>query len=143
MYLLDTNVVSELRKASTGRAEPKLVAWAKSIPTHNFYLSVVTILELEIGILRMERKDANQGAMLRNWMNNQVAPAFANRVLSIDEAVALYCASLHVPDPRSERDALIAATALTHGLSVATRNTADFEATGVNLINPWEYESTA
>ncbi len=140
MYLLDTNVVSELRKAKTGSAEPRLVAWAVTVPAHDLYLSVITILELEIGILRVERKDKRQGKMLRHWMDNHVTPGFANRVLPIDESVARSCARLHVPDPRSERDALIAATALIHGLIVVTRNTSDFEATGVSMINPWELD---
>jgi toxin FitB len=101
------------------------------------YLSVITIMELEIGILRLERRDQRQGAMLRAWLENHVIPAFAGRTLSIDAAVARRCARLHVPDPRSERDALIAATALRDGMTVVTRNLADFENLGVRLINPW------
>jgi predicted nucleic acid-binding protein len=137
MYLLDTNVVSDLRKAKTGGAEPRLIAWAVGVPAHDLYLSVISILELEIGILRMERKDATQGALLRNWMDTQVIPGFANRVIPVDEVIARCCAQLHVPDPKSERDALLAATAVIHGLTIVTRNTSDFESTGVTIVNPW------
>ena len=137
MFVLDTNVVSELRKAASGRADARVVAWARSIPSTALFLSVVTILEIEQGILQVERRDLRQGALIRHWFVRQVQPAFAGRVLPIDDAVALRCARLHVPDPRNERDALIAATALVHGMSVATRNTADFAATGVGLLDPW------
>ncbi len=137
MYLLDTNVVSELRRAKAGRANPHVVAWAANIPVASLFVSVVTVLELEWGVLRIERRDAEQGALLRIWLEEQVLPAFSERILPVDSAVARYCARLHVPDPRSERDAFIAATALTHGLIVATRNVADFQPTGVKIFNPW------
>ncbi|NMQ21487.1 type II toxin-antitoxin system VapC family toxin, partial [Candidatus Competibacter phosphatis] len=128
MYLLDTNVVSELRRAKAGKADPHVVAWAASVPVVSLFLSVVTVLELEWGVLRIERRDPAQGALLRAWLEERVLPAFSERMLPVDVAVARRCARLHVPDPRSERDALIAATALTHGLIVATRNGADFRA---------------
>lgn len=137
MWLLDTNVVSELRKARTGRADPKVVAWAESVSPASLFLSVITLQELELGVLQTERRDAAQGRVLRAWLDDQVIPAFAGRVLVIDAAVALRCARLHVPDPRSEADALIAATALVHGMTVVTRNVADFAPTGVALLNPW------
>jgi predicted nucleic acid-binding protein len=137
MWLLDTNVVSELRKARTGRADPNVVAWAQSVPPASLFLSVVTLQELELGVLQAERRDAAQGRVLRTWLDDQVFPAFAGRVLVIDTAVALRCARLHVPAPRSEADALIAAMALVHGMTVVTRNTADFAPTGVALFNPW------
>lgn len=135
MYLLDTNVVSELRKA--GKADKNVSAWAESVPANSLFLSAITILELETGILLIERRDPKQGAMLRNWLNTQVLPAFANRILPVDVAVAQRCAKLHVPDPRADRDSLIAATALVHGMAVVTRNVADFELTGVEIFNPW------
>jgi predicted nucleic acid-binding protein len=94
-------------------------------------------MELELGILTIERKDATQGAMLRSWLEQHVLPEFSGRTLPVDTAVALRCARLHVPDKRGERDALIAATALVHGMTVVTRNVADFKPTGVTLINPW------
>lgn len=137
MYLLDTNVISELRKAKAGKADPKVVAWAERIPAPNLFLSVITLLELETGLLLIERRDLLQGAILRCWLETQVIPAFSERILPVDTPVARRCARLHVPDPRSGRDALIAATALIHDLTVVTRNVADFEPTGVRIINPW------
>lgn len=137
MYLLDTNVVSELRKLRSGKANPGLVAWSRTVPTSSLLLCAATVLELEIGVLLMERRDRTQGAMLRTWLDHQVMPAFAGRVLAIDTAVALRCAGLHVPNRRPDRDALIAATALVHGLTLVTRNVADFAGTGVALCNPW------
>ncbi|MGD0732401.1 MAG: type II toxin-antitoxin system VapC family toxin [Terracidiphilus sp.] len=138
MYLLDTNVVSELRKAKTGKADPRVKAWAEEIPEEFMYLSAICILELERGTLLMERKDPFQGALLRSWIDHQVLPAFADRIVLVDIPVALRCATLHVPGPRSYRDALIAATALVHGMTVVTRNISDFRPTGVALLNPWE-----
>lgn len=137
MFLLDTNVVSELRKARQGRADPGVITWAGSVNAKTLYLSAISLMELETGVLGIERKDAAQGTLLRTWLNQQVLPGFAGRVLAVDATVALACARLHVPDRKSERDALIAATALVHGLTVVTRNLADFEGTGVPLINPW------
>lgn len=137
MYLLDTNVVSELRKAKAGKADKNVRAWAESVLATSMFVSSITILELETGILLVERRDPTQGALLRTWLDGHVLPAFAGRILSIDVAVALRCAKLHVPDPRSDRDALIAATALVHGMTVVTRNVADFELTGVAILNPW------
>jgi predicted nucleic acid-binding protein len=137
MYLLDTNVVSELRKAKAGKANKNVKAWAKGVPTASLFLSVISILELELGVLQIERRDTAQGAVLRAWLDGHVLPAFTGRILVIDTAVAQRCAKLHVPDPRSDRDALIAATALIHGMTVVTRNVADFSSTGVEIFNPW------
>ncbi|CAN1600071.1 PIN domain-containing protein [Pseudomonas mediterranea] len=135
MYLLDTNVISELRKP---QADRNVQAWARSVAAPSLYVSAITVLELETGVLRFERKDPSQGSRLRTWLDNHVLPAFAGRILAVDRAVALRCARLHVPDRSNECDALIAATALIHGLTVVTRNVADFEASGVTLLNPWE-----
>lgn len=136
MYLLDTNVVSELRKGA--RAHPPLVRWARVTPLHDLYLSVVSAMELEIGVLLMERRDPSQGAVLRRWLEANVLRRFAGRVLSIDVAVARCCAGLHARSPRSRNDAYIAATAIVHGFTVVTRNVADFSPLGVGLFNPWE-----
>lgn len=136
MFLLDTNIVSELRVPK--RADINVLAWASSQPVAAQFLSSITVLELELGVLRMERKDAAQGAVLRAWLDGQVLPQFAGRVLAFDQSVALRCAKLHVPDPRAERDAVIAATAIVHGMTVVTRNTEDFILTGVPLLNPWD-----
>lgn len=137
MYLLDTNVISELRKAKTVHRRVK--GWARSVSATTLFLSSISILELEIGILLVERRDPVQGKLLRSWMDGHVLPAFHERVLAVDTAVAQRCATLHVPNPRSDRDALIAATALVHGLTVVTRNVEDFEPTGVKILDPWQY----
>ena len=137
MFLLDTNVISELRKAGDGKADANVVAWLSSVDATTFYLSAITLMEIELGILRIERRDPAQGARLRAWMDQHILPEFADRTLPVDTAVALRCAPLHVPDPRPERDALIAATALAHGMTVVTRNAKDFAPTGVKLLNPW------
>jgi predicted nucleic acid-binding protein len=137
MFLLDTNVISELRKAGDGRADANVIAWLSSEDATQFYISSITLMELELGILRIERRDPGQGARLRTWMDNHVLPEFSERTLPVDTAVALLCARLHVPDPRPDRDAYIAATAHLHGMTVVTRNVADFEPTGVHLLNPW------
>lgn len=137
MYLLDTNVVSELRKIRAGKADSHVTDWANSIDAADLYVSVISIQELEIGVLLAERRDPSQGAVFRVWLDNHVLPAFSGRILSVDCAVALRSARLHVPDPRPVRDGLIAATALVHGMTVVTRNVADFKPTGVTTLNPW------
>ena len=137
MYLLDTNVVSELRKVRVGKADAHVAEWADSIDASDLYLSVITIHELEIGVLLAERRDPSQGALFRAWLNGHVLPAFTGRILAIDTVVAQRSARLHVPDPRPVRDGLIAATALVHGMVVVTRNVADFAPTGVATFNPW------
>lgn len=138
MYLLDTNVVSELRKVRSGKADANLTAWTQTVDAAELFVSAITILELELGVLSVERRDAIQGALLRSWLEQHVLPEFSARTLSVDTAVALRCARLHVPDRRGERDALIAATALVHGMTVVTRNVADFRPTWVALVNPWD-----
>ena len=138
MFLLDTNVVSELRKVRLGRADKNVAQWADSVDAADLYLSAITLQELEIGVLLAERRDATQGAVLRTWLQNHALPAFAGRILSVDAAVAQRSAALHVPDPRPFRDSLIAATALVHGMTLVTRNVADFEACGLDWLNPWD-----
>jgi predicted nucleic acid-binding protein len=136
MFLLDTNVLFELRRRD--RIDPRVAAWADDIHPSDLFISAITILEIEAGTLMLERRDKAQGAVLRAWIDGKVLPAFEGRILSVDTAVAQRCARLHVPDPRAERDALIAATALVHRLTVVTRNVADFQGMGVGLLNPWE-----
>jgi predicted nucleic acid-binding protein len=138
MFLLDTNVISELRKARAGKADPSVTGWARSVPMGSLFLPAIVIHELGLGMLLVERRDPSQGALLRGWLDNHVLPAFAGRVLSVDTAVARRAAALHVPDPRPFRDGLIAATALVHGMTVVTRNLADFKPTGAVLVNPWD-----
>jgi predicted nucleic acid-binding protein len=136
MFLLDTNVVSALRLGN--RVAPNVVDWARSVDPADQFLSAITILEIETGALSMERRDKVQGLRLRAWINGTVLPSFDGRILPVDTAVARRCAQLHVPDPRPQIDALIAATALVHGMTIVTRNIADFEAMGVELLNPWQ-----
>ena len=138
MYLLDTNLVSELRKVRSGKADPGVAAWADGVDASSLFLSSITLHELELGVLLAERRDPTQGVLLRHWLEQAVMPAFAGRILAVDAAVARRSAALHGPDPKPFRDGLIAATALVHSLVVVTRNLADFEATGVPLLNPWQ-----
>jgi predicted nucleic acid-binding protein len=138
MFVLDTNVVSELHTVRSGKANAGVARWADSVEAASLYVSAITILELEIGVPQMERRNPPEGAILRIWLDQHVLPEFEARVLAVDTAVAQRCARLHVPDRRSERDALIAATALVHGMTVVTRNVSDFEPTAVTVINPWD-----
>jgi predicted nucleic acid-binding protein len=133
-WLLDTNVVSELRKA-----DPHLPvrAWAERQPPLATYLSVATVFELERGVRLKERADPAQGARLRRWLDHLVEVEFVDRVLSIDREVAVLAAGLHIPDPRPQHDAWIAATALHHGLTVVTRNVKDFAPLGAKVLDPW------
>lgn len=135
-YLIDTNVVSELRRPD--RAAQTVVAWAASVPQADMFISSVTILELQLGALQLARRDPAAGRLIGEWLERRVIERFRDRILAVDLAVALKCAELHVPDPKSEHDALIAATALVHNLVVVTRNTPDFARTGVRLFDPWQ-----
>jgi predicted nucleic acid-binding protein len=136
MLLLDTNVISELRKPD--RARPKVLDWARRNDPASFFLSAVTLLEIQYGALLVRRRDKPQGDLMLRWVANDILVTFKGRILPVDEDVALRSAALHVPNPRPDRDAYIAATALVHDLTVVTRNTRDFEPTGVKLLNPWE-----
>ena len=133
MFLLDTNVVSELRRAE--RAAPAVLSWARTTQASELFISSIRVLER--GVMQLERRDPRQGAVLRAWLDTQVMPAFEGRVLAVDAAVARRCAALHVPDPRPERDGLIGATAMEHGFTLVTRNVADFQIPGIKLLNPW------
>ncbi len=138
MFLVDTNVVSELRKVAAGRADVGVAAWSERTSAGTMFISAITVLELELGVLAIERRDPASGAVLRSWLETRVLPAFDQRILPVDVDVARRCAALHVPDPRSDRDALIAATALVHHMTVVTRNVGDFEPMGVEVVNPWK-----
>ena len=137
MFLPDTNVISELRKLGDGRADARVTAWISGQDATRFYISALTPMELEIAVLRLERRDARQGKRFRTWMDCHVLPEFQERTLPVDSTVALRCAHLHVPAPKPERDALIAATAIIHGMTVVTGNIAEFEITGVEVFDPW------
>ena len=138
MFILDTNVISEIRKIRLGRADKNVAQWAEGVDSVDLYLSAITVQELEMGVLLAERRNPPQGAVFRAWFESLVLPAFAGRILPIDTAVAKRSAALHVPAPRPVIDTLIAATALVHGMTVATRNVAYFQSAGVSLLNPWE-----
>jgi predicted nucleic acid-binding protein len=137
MFVLDTNAISEIRKINLGKADARFANWAANVDADDLYLSVITIEELEIGVLLAERRDPAQGAIFRKWLDDRVLPTFGERILMIDTVVARQSAKLHIPDPRPIRDALIAATALVHKMTIVTRNVGDFETTGVPVLNPW------
>ena len=139
MFILDTNVVPELRKVRSGKADPAVARWSRGVPSGQLFLSVITIHELEHGVLLAERAGPTQGSVLRRWLDGSVAVAFSDRILPVDEHVARQAAVLHVPSPAPFRDALIGATGLVHRMTVVTRNTNDFERfSGLSVMNPWE-----
>ncbi len=133
-FLVDTNVVSELRRQ--GATNPKVLAWANTVTSEVMHLSVISLFEIERGILRLSSKDKEQAALLRMWLA-KIQKQFEGRILAVDDVVAMRAAALHVPDPRPEQDAFIAATALVHDLVIVTRNVKDFEPMGVRVFNPW------
>jgi predicted nucleic acid-binding protein len=138
MYILDTNVIYELRKISFGRGNGKVAHWAKSISTSCMYLSAITVQEIEIGVLLAEHRDLPKGTVLRTWLEQYVLPAFSERILPVDTTIARCSAAMHVPNPMPFRDSFIAATALVHKMTLVTRNVADFQTSGVSFVNPWE-----
>jgi predicted nucleic acid-binding protein len=138
MVLLDTNIISELRKVHTGRAAPAVVRWESTVSATELMLSVITIQEIEIGILRLARKDPRQADILREWLSQYLLVSFRDRILPVTTEIALRCATLLINDGRTYPDALLAATAYVHGLPLVTRNVRHFVGTGVRVINPWE-----
>ena len=140
MYLLDTNIISESRKLGTSRIDPRAARWFAQVDVETTFVSAMTIFELERGVQQMERRDATQGSALRRWLDDQIMTAYENRTLPLSRAVALVCAGLHIPDPKSERDAWIAATAIDAESTLISRNVSDFANMSVELINPFEQE---
>jgi toxin FitB len=138
MYLLDTNIISESRKLGTAKVDPNAARWFAEVDVETSFVSAMTIFELERGVKQMERRDTAQGALLRRWFDEQVMATYESRTLPLSREVALICAGLHIPDPKSERDAWIAATAIDAGLTLVSRNVGDFANMGVGLINPFE-----
>lgn len=138
MYLLDTNVISELRK-SAAKQHSKVAGWIRTVHIAELYLSVITVYELEMGIRRIERRDSTQGRRFRQWLDQGVLPQFRGKVLSFDMSIAMRAAGLHVPDPRPLADSFIAATAAEHQLVLVTRNTSDFQDMSVEVLNPFEF----
>ncbi len=138
MHLLDTNVVSELRKVASGRADPRVARWIEAVATDELHISVVTLHELEHGVRLAERSDPERGAVLRRWLDDHVPRAFGGRILPVDAAVARLAAGFHVPDPAPFRDALIGATAIVHGLTMVTRDVGGFARyPGIRIVDPW------
>lgn len=138
MYLFDTNIISEIRRIHFGKCNIGVANWISTISPDYMYTNVTVMMELERGILSLERRDPAQGKVLRTWFEEQVRPSFRGKILLIDEVTASLCASLHVPDKSSENDAWIAATALRHNLILVTRNVKDFENMGVKVLNPFQ-----
>jgi toxin FitB len=137
MFLLDTNIISESRKLGTPRIDPRAARWFGQVDVETSFISAMTIFELERGVQNMERRDAKQGSVLRRWLNDQIVTTYEHRTLPLSREVALICAGLHIPDPKSERDAWIAATAIDSELTLVSRNVGDFASMGVKLINPF------
>ena len=138
MFLLDTNTISELRKIALGRAHANVAAWERVHLPSELFVSVITLLEIEVGILRLAQKDRGRSETLKQWRDAHVLPFFEGRIFEVTQDISARCAALHVPKSRPAHDALIAATAIVHGLTVVTRNTVDFGAMGVKMLNPWE-----
>lgn len=137
MYLLDTNIISEARKISKGKANLGLKRWLESISQEEIFTNTVVLMELERGIFQKEHRDPEQGKLLRHWFEMDILRSFAGRVLTLDQQTARICAKLHIPDFAPENDAWIASSAIQHNLILVTRNVADFECTGVRLFNPF------
>ena len=136
MYLLDTSVLSVLR--SPGEEDAKLVAWASQQQTFNLYVSSISILELKLAILQKRKISPGEGEVLNTWLQKQVLQGFKGWVVAFDGEMAEYCAALHVPNPKSERDAMIAATCLVKNLSLVTRHPLDYKHIKIQTIKPWE-----
>lgn len=140
MFLLDTNVISEMRKIDSGRADSHVSTWIDEQDASDLYVSVVTLAELDYGIRLKQRRDPNQSLFLRRWFNHSVLPFFEDRIVTIDFQIAMKYSEINVPNHLPDRDSWIAATALVHTFVVVTRNTKDFEASGVALYNPWTFQ---
>lgn len=139
MYLLDTPVIAELGRAKSGKANPSVTRWAAGVASQNLFISALSLLELTGGAVQAERKDRTHGAALRAWAEDTVPKAFDGRILAVDLAVARKRAALPFNEPRSDRDAVLAATALAHGLTLVTHNPAAFRFARLKLFDPWSH----
>lgn len=138
MYLLDTNIVSEMRKYHNQTIDPNVAAWLKNIAPEQTFLSAISIMELRVGVLSKLRKDPKQGEALQHWYEHYVLPTYSGRILSVTPHIAAHCAELHIPNRRPFSDSYLAATALVHNFTLVTRNVKDFQGLKLRLINPFE-----
>ncbi|WAC47952.1 PIN domain-containing protein [Asticcacaulis sp. SL142] len=136
MYLLDTHIILELRKAKSGQTDKGLTTWAGSVARQNLFMSALSLIELETHVTQLTTRDKLAGAALRGWLDHQVMTAFDGHILSVDAAVAKKRAHLAISD---SRDALMAATASVHGLVLVTRNAAAYKASRIKTFNPWGF----
>ena len=134
-YLLDTNVVSALRRKD--RAEKRVLDWFERVAEADFFVSVLTMMEIEIGVRRLELHDPRQAAVIRAWKEGPLEALFRGRCVTVDRETVERCAALHVPGPQPEIDALIAATAIAKRLTLVTRNERDFTGIPIAVVNPW------
>lgn len=136
MFLLDTGIVLELRKAKGGQSDAGLAAWAAALPRQKLFISALNLLEIENAAARLARKDRAAGLVVRDWIDQRVMPAFEGRVLPVDAAIVRRRAQLPYANTR---DGLLAATALEHGLTFVTHRVSAFRAGRVKLLNPSGY----
>ena len=135
--LLDTVTVSELRKE--GRMHNAVRAWQEQLPEGETCLSVVSVMEIRMGHLRVLNKDPVFAKRIELWLETIVLPLFENRLFQLDLAIAKEAAGMRIVHGLSPNDSLIAATAKVHNLTLATRNTSDFAKSGIGLVNPWDF----
>lgn len=133
-YLLDTNVLGELRSK---HGDVGVKHWIAGQRSTDLAISVITVIEIELEVRRRTRSDPRAGALLDQWLRERVLTAFIGRILPLDLDAARYVAPIHLPDAAPDHAALIAATALAHDLAVVTRNERDFHRASVRLVNPW------
>jgi hypothetical protein len=135
MFLLDTNVVSDIRRPK--RLTPHAARWFSTVPAAQLHISTVTVFEIQHGIIALGRRDAERASHLQQWLEASVLTAFDGRIVPLDTSAALRSAELHRGRTRIDADRLIAAVALVHGMTLVTRNTRDFAGMGVKVLDPF------